>query len=54
MSGEARDARRDVPRAVLSSLFLSAVIYILLQVVFLGAVPGASLGHGWHRPAIPG
>jgi amino acid transporter len=48
MSGEARDARRDVPRAVLTSLALSAVIYILLQVVFIGAVPGADLVHGWH------
>jgi amino acid transporter len=48
MSGEARNARRDVPRAVLTSLALSAVIYILLQVVFLGAVPGVDLIHGWH------
>jgi amino acid transporter len=48
MSGEARDARRDVPRAVLTALALSAVIYILLQVVFIGAVPGADLVHGWH------
>lgn len=48
MSGEAKDARRDVPRAVLTSLGLSAVVYILLQLVFLGAVPGADLVHGWH------
>ncbi|HVT69191.1 MAG TPA: APC family permease, partial [Trebonia sp.] len=47
MSGEARNARRDVPRAVLSSLALSAVVYILLQLVFLGAVPGKDLIHGW-------
>jgi amino acid transporter len=48
MSGEARNARRDVPRAVLTSLALAVVIYILLQVVFIGAVPGADLVHGWH------
>ena len=47
MSGEARNARRDVPRAVLSSLAISAVIYILLQVVFIGTVPGKDLIHGW-------
>jgi amino acid transporter len=47
MSGEAKNPRRDVPRAVLSSLFLSAVIYILLQAVFLGTVPGTDLIHGW-------
>src|ERR1700761_3525537 len=47
MSGEAKNARRDVPRAVLMSLALSAVVYILLQVVFIGAVPGTDLIHGW-------
>ena len=48
MSGEARNPKRDVPRAVLSSLALSALLYILLQLVFIGAVPGADLIHGWH------
>ncbi len=35
-----------MPRAVLTSLGLSAVIYILLQFVFPGAVPGTDLVHG--------
>jgi amino acid transporter len=48
MSGEAKNPRRDVPRAVLSSLGLSALLYILLQLVFIGAVPGVDLIHGWH------
>jgi amino acid transporter len=48
LSGEARNPRRDVPRAVLTSLALSAVLYLLLQVVFVGAVPGHDLIHGWH------
>jgi amino acid transporter len=48
LSGEARNPRRDVPRAVLTSLALSALLYLLLQVVFVGAVPGHDLIHGWH------
>jgi amino acid transporter len=48
MSGEARNPKRDVPRAVLTSLALSALLYILLQVVFIGAMPGADLVKGWH------
>jgi amino acid transporter len=48
MSGEAKNPRRDVPRAVLASLGLSALVYILLQLVFIGAVPGMDLIHGWH------
>ncbi len=48
LSGEARNPRRDVPRAVLTSLALSALLYLLLQVVFVGAVPGHDLIGGWH------
>jgi amino acid transporter len=37
LGGEARHAR-DVPRAVILSILIGAAIYILLQVVFIGAV----------------
>jgi amino acid transporter len=47
LSGEARNARRDVPRAVILSLAGSMVIYLLLQIVFIGTVPGHDLIHGW-------
>jgi amino acid transporter len=48
LSGEARNPRRDVPRAVIMSLAGSLVLYLLLQVVFIGAVPGHDLIHGWN------
>jgi amino acid transporter len=48
LSGEARNPRRDVPRAVLLSLGASMVLYLLLQLVFLGTVPGVDLVHGWN------
>lgn len=48
LSGEARNPRRDVPRAVIMSLAGSLVLYLLLQIVFVGAVPGHDLIHGWH------
>jgi amino acid transporter len=35
-SGEARDPRRAVPRAVLLSLLLPALVYTLVQVVYVG------------------
>jgi amino acid transporter len=47
LSGEARNPRRDVPRAVIMSLAGSLVLYLLLQVVFVAAVPGHDLIHGW-------
>ena len=48
LSGEARNPRRDVPRAVIISLAGSMLLYLLLQVVFIGAVPGHDLIHGWN------
>jgi amino acid transporter len=48
LSGEARNPRRDVPRAVIMSLAGSLVLYLLLQVVFIGSVPGHDLIHGWN------
>lgn len=34
--GEVRDPRRLVPRAVVASILLSALVYVLVQVVFVG------------------
>jgi amino acid transporter len=47
-SGEARDPRRTVPLAVLGSITLAVLLYLALQLAFLGAVPETLLGHGWH------
>jgi amino acid transporter len=48
LSGEARNPRRDVPWAVVSSLVLSMVVYLALQVVFIGVMPAHQLIHGWN------
>ncbi|HEX2903878.1 MAG TPA: APC family permease [Jatrophihabitans sp.] len=48
-SGEARDAGRDVPRAVVAGIGLAVLLYLLLQLAFLFAVPDAMLAKaGWH------
>jgi len=48
LAAEARNPRRDIPRAVLTALLLSMLVYLALQLAFLGAVPGKDLVHGWH------
>jgi len=40
--GEVRDPRRLVPRAVVASILLSALLYVLVQVVFVGVGARAS------------
>jgi amino acid transporter len=48
LSGEARNPRRDIPRAILLAIGASAVLYILLQLAFLVAIPHSLLAHGWN------
>jgi amino acid transporter len=47
LSGEARNPRRDIPRAILTAIAASALLYILLQLAFLVAMPHTLLAHGW-------
>ena len=47
LSGEARNPRRHIPRAILVAIGASAVLYILLQLAYLTAIPHSLLAHGW-------
>lgn len=49
LAGEARDPARSIPFALLGSILLAMVIYVILQLAYLGAVPPALLAKaGWH------
>ncbi|MFI9646331.1 APC family permease [Streptomyces sp. NPDC052040] len=54
LAGESRNPKRDLPRATLGSVAIGAAIYILLQVVFIGALPLSSFAHGWAKLDFPG
>jgi amino acid transporter len=51
LAGETDNPRRNVPIAVIGSVLLTGVIYILLQVAFIGAVSPSDLtsSHGWAK-----
>jgi amino acid transporter len=49
LAGESRNPKRDLPRATLGSVAIGAVIYLLLQVVFIAALPHASFAKGWEN-----
>ncbi len=46
-AGEAKNPQRTVPMAIILSIAIGAVIYVLLQISFIGAIPAADLKHGW-------
>lgn len=47
LAGETTNPQRNVPLAILGSLALCTVIYVGLQVAFIGALPEAALANGW-------
>jgi amino acid transporter len=49
LAGETDNPKRNIPLAVIGSLVLTAIIYVLLQVAFIGAVRPSDLAHskGW-------
>lgn len=47
LAGEARNPARTVPFALIGSVVICLVIYLLLQVAFIGAVPAEHLADGW-------
>jgi amino acid transporter len=54
LAGESRNPKRDLPRATLGSVAIGAVIYVLLQVVFIAALPHATFAKGWVNLAYAG
>jgi amino acid transporter len=47
LAGESDNPRRNVPIAVVGSVLITLVIYVLLQIAFIGAVRPGDLAHGW-------
>jgi len=53
VGGEAENPQRNIPRAVIISMIIGTLIYILLEIAFVGALNPHDLIHGWAAP-IPG
>ncbi|MFD3406339.1 APC family permease [Kribbella sp. NPDC058693] len=51
LAGESSNPRRDIPRAVIGSIVIGAVIYILLQIVFIAALPKDQIQGTWAHAA---
>ncbi|WP_051940874.1 APC family permease [Phaeacidiphilus oryzae] len=49
LAGETDNPKRNIPIAIIGSVLLCGLIYVLLEVAFIGAVPKGDLAHshGW-------
>jgi amino acid transporter len=56
LAGEVKNPARNLPRAIIYGILLCTAIYLLLQVVFIGALQPSALSHGWaaleHNPGL--
>ncbi|MCH9643432.1 MAG: APC family permease [Gammaproteobacteria bacterium] len=54
LAGEAKNPQRSVPIAIIGALSISIILYVVLQVAFLGALSPTSMQHGWQHLAFKG
>jgi amino acid transporter len=47
LAGEIKDPQRNLPRAIILAVTIGIIIYVLLQLVFIGAMPADQLGKGF-------
>lgn len=47
LAGEVKNPQRNVPLALILSTALATILYVLLQVAFIGSIPTDRLGEGW-------
>ncbi len=47
LAGEIKNPQKNLPRAIVTAILLGTVIYVMLQVVFIGALRPGDLTHGF-------
>ena len=53
LAAEIKNPQKNLPRAILLATFIGIIIYVMLQVVFIGAMPSSQLAHGWAKISDP-
>lgn len=48
LAGEAKNPARDVPKAVMIAILIAMLLYVGLEIAFVGSVPKVDLAHGWN------
>ena len=54
LAGEVQNPQRNIPIAILGAVLVGFVLYFMLQLSFLAAIPKAYLSHGWQNLSFPG
>lgn len=54
LGGEVQNPQRNIPIAILGAILIGFVLYFMLQVSFIAAIPQQYLAHGWKSLNYPG
>lgn len=54
LGGEVKNPQRNIPIAILGAVFIGFILYFMLQLSFIAAVPQKYLTHGWQALSFPG
>lgn len=54
LAGEVKNPQRNIPIAILGAVAVGFVLYFMLQLAFIVAIPQASLAHGWQNLSFAG
>ncbi len=54
LAGEVRNPQKNIPIAILGAVLIGFVLYFMLQLSFLVAVPASYLTQGWQHLSFPG
>ena len=54
LAGEVKNPQRNIPLAILGAVAVGFILYFMLQLSFLVAMPEKYLGNGWHKLHFPG
>ena len=47
LAGEAKNPKRDIPLAIIGAMMIGIIVYVLLQLAFLLALPASAIGKTW-------
>lgn len=54
LAGEVQDPQKNIPIAILGAVLIGFVLYFMLQLSFLAAIPKEYLAGGWQQLSFPG
>ncbi|KTC85408.1 MULTISPECIES: APC family permease [Legionella] len=54
LAGEVQNPQRNIPIAILGAVLIGFVLYFMLQLSFLAAIPKSYLSQGWQNLSFPG